>query len=156
MRGRDVWCIIFEQISYPMAWQAEVFYSGFCPAFPGVAQLVARVVWDHDAAGSNPVTRTSVRRTQFRSVSAVSVRAAKTARPLRPSSFPKRRSRGGSPFRFLRGFCVCYEHSDHLRRTQFRSVSAVSVRTGKAPYPQSPSSFPNGCAARRTFCRIRP
>ena len=26
---------------------------------PGVAQLVARVVWDHDAAGSNPVTRTT-------------------------------------------------------------------------------------------------
>ena len=26
---------------------------------PGVAQLVARVVWDHQAAGSNPVTRTS-------------------------------------------------------------------------------------------------
>ena len=26
--------------------------------FPGVAQLVARVVWDHQAAGSNPVTRT--------------------------------------------------------------------------------------------------
>ena len=26
--------------------------------YPGVAQLVARVVWDHDAAGSNPVTRT--------------------------------------------------------------------------------------------------
>ena len=26
---------------------------------PGVAQLVAQVVWDHQAAGSNPVTRTS-------------------------------------------------------------------------------------------------
>ena len=26
--------------------------------YPGVAQLVARVVWDHEAAGSNPVTRT--------------------------------------------------------------------------------------------------
>ena len=25
----------------------------------GVAQLVARVVWDHEAAGSNPVTRTT-------------------------------------------------------------------------------------------------
>ena len=24
---------------------------------PGVAQLVERVVWDHEAAGSNPVTR---------------------------------------------------------------------------------------------------
>ena len=29
-------------------------------SYPGVAQLVARVVWDHQAAGSNPVTRTSV------------------------------------------------------------------------------------------------
>ena len=26
---------------------------------PGVAQLVERVVWDHEAAGSNPVTRSS-------------------------------------------------------------------------------------------------
>ena len=26
--------------------------------FPGVAQLVARVVWDHDAGGSNPSTLT--------------------------------------------------------------------------------------------------
>ena len=26
---------------------------------PGVAQLVARVLWEHDAAGSNPVTRTT-------------------------------------------------------------------------------------------------
>ena len=26
--------------------------------YPGVAQLVARVIWDHEAAGSNPVTRT--------------------------------------------------------------------------------------------------
>ena len=25
---------------------------------PGVAQLVERVVWDHEAAGSKPVTRT--------------------------------------------------------------------------------------------------
>ena len=32
--------------------------SGLPLIFPGVAQLVARVVWDHDAAGSNPVTRT--------------------------------------------------------------------------------------------------
>ena len=26
--------------------------------YPGVAQLVARVLWEHQAAGSNPVTRT--------------------------------------------------------------------------------------------------
>ena len=25
--------------------------------FPGVAQLVARLIWDQEAAGSNPVTR---------------------------------------------------------------------------------------------------
>ncbi len=29
-------------------------------SFRGVAQLVARVVWDHQAAGSNPVTPTSL------------------------------------------------------------------------------------------------
>ena len=26
--------------------------------YPGVAQMVERVVWDHEAAGSKPVTRT--------------------------------------------------------------------------------------------------
>ena len=26
--------------------------------YPGVAQLVARLLWEQDAAGSNPVTRT--------------------------------------------------------------------------------------------------
>ena len=26
--------------------------------YPGVAQMVERVVWDHEAAGSRPVTRT--------------------------------------------------------------------------------------------------
>ena len=44
--------------------------------------------------------RHHVRRTQLRSVSAVCVRAAKTAHPLSPSSFPKRESHGGLPFRF--------------------------------------------------------
>ena len=34
--------------------------TGFAPAQPrGVAQLVARVVWDHEAAGSSPVTSIS-------------------------------------------------------------------------------------------------
>ena len=42
-----------------------------------------------------------VRRTQLCSVSAVSVRAAKTAHPLSPSSFPKRESHGGLPFRYF-------------------------------------------------------
>ena len=43
-----------------------------------------------------------VRRTQLHSVSAVCVSTAKTAHPLRPSSFPKRESRGGLPFRLWR------------------------------------------------------
>ena len=30
--------------------------------YPGVAQLVARVLWEHEAAGSNPVTRTTTLR----------------------------------------------------------------------------------------------
>ena len=33
---------------------------------PGVAQLVARLLWEQDAAGSNPVTRTNfLRKTAF-------------------------------------------------------------------------------------------
>ena len=28
------------------------------PDYPGVAQLVARLIWDQEAAGSSPVTRT--------------------------------------------------------------------------------------------------
>lgn len=32
---------------------------------PGVAQLVARVLWEHDAAGSNPVTRTIEKAVDF-------------------------------------------------------------------------------------------
>ena len=28
-------------------------------SYPGVAQLVARLLWEQDAAGSNPVTRTT-------------------------------------------------------------------------------------------------
>ena len=31
-------------------------------SYPGVAQLVARLLWEQDAAGSNPVTRTKFRR----------------------------------------------------------------------------------------------
>ena len=30
--------------------------------FPGVAQLVARLLWEQDAAGSSPVTRTILER----------------------------------------------------------------------------------------------
>ena len=36
--------------------------------YPGVAQLVARVVWDHQAAGSNPVTRTTSEQSSLCSV----------------------------------------------------------------------------------------
>ena len=40
----------------PLAEQMVLRYN--TQANPGVAQLVARVVWDHEAAGSIPVTRT--------------------------------------------------------------------------------------------------
>ena len=33
--------------------------AGRSQYYPGVAQLVARLLWEQDAAGSNPVTRTS-------------------------------------------------------------------------------------------------
>ena len=81
--GRDIWDFIS---AYPLCFsqsaetldtlrKARFSYSRKIPAkvvhttclllqnrisylSPGVAQLVARVVWDHQAAGSNPVTRT--------------------------------------------------------------------------------------------------
>ena len=37
--------------------------------YPGVAQLVARLLWEQDAAGSNPVTRTKNRQVSIRSLS---------------------------------------------------------------------------------------
>ena len=33
--------------------------------YPGVAQLVARLLWEQDAAGSNPVTRTTAKKPSF-------------------------------------------------------------------------------------------
>ena len=36
------------------------------PVNPGVAQLVERVVWDHEAAGSNPVTWTILALSQIK------------------------------------------------------------------------------------------
>ena len=33
--------------------------TGRSQYYPGVAQLVARLLWEQDAAGSNPVTRTT-------------------------------------------------------------------------------------------------
>ena len=46
-----MWHISFDHIS-------DHIGSNFKISYPGVAQLVARLVWDQDAAGSNPVTRT--------------------------------------------------------------------------------------------------
>ena len=46
-----MWRISFDHIS-------DHNGSNFKTSYPGVAQLVARLVWDQDAAGSNPVTRT--------------------------------------------------------------------------------------------------
>ena len=66
------------------------YNSGACNRTdPGIAQLVARVVWDHQVGGSSPSTRTNVRRSLLHSVSAVCVGAAKTPYPQSPSSFSK-------------------------------------------------------------------
>ncbi len=94
-------------------------------------------------------TRTSVRRTQLRSVSAVCVRAAKTAHPQRPSSFPNRRSsRGDLRFGYTRERKTVMNARTSVRRTQLRSVSAVCVRAAKTAHPQRPSSFPNRRSSR--------
>ena len=42
--------------SIPVSHPTPSFFFGF--SHRGVAQLVARVVWDHEVAGSNPVTPT--------------------------------------------------------------------------------------------------
>ena len=39
-----------------------------CVAHPGVAQLVARMVRDHEAVGSNPATRTMVNEARFSNI----------------------------------------------------------------------------------------
>ncbi len=72
----------------------------------------------------------AVRRSLLRSASPVCVRAGKAPHPQSPSSFPKRESRGGLPFRFKRG------------RSMLHSVSAVSIRAAKTAHPLRPSSFP--------------
>ena len=36
--------------------------------YPGVAQLVARLLWEQDAAGSNPVTRTIMNESRFSNI----------------------------------------------------------------------------------------
>ena len=59
--------------------------------FPGVAQLVARVLWEHQAAGSNPVTRTkkyrSLRGDRYFSLLSPSSRQPRDFRAL-PPLFP--------------------------------------------------------------------
>ena len=97
-------------------------------------------------------TRTNVRRSQLHSASAG---AAKAPYPLAPSSFPKRESHGGLPFRLWGMVRIWIAPVHHVRRTQFRFVSAVCVsawrsagnvrRTrlaAKTAHPLRPSSFP--------------
>ena len=48
--------ILWQHYNYKVA------FSGTKILFPGVAQLVARLLWEQDAAGSNPVTRTKLER----------------------------------------------------------------------------------------------
>ncbi len=84
-----------------------------CPFLVTDKGLEPEGTWRHAGGMSQPEVacpagqveshhRHHVRRTQLHSVSAVCVRAAKTAYPLSPSSFPKRSSHGGAPFRFIR------------------------------------------------------
>ena len=49
----DFFIIFFKLLAYSF----QICYSIYC-CYRGVAQLVARVVWDHEAAGSIPVTST--------------------------------------------------------------------------------------------------
>ena len=52
-----------NSLSVPRQNLFKHFYNSI---YPGVAQLVARLLWEQDAAGSNPVTRTTFpRKTAF-------------------------------------------------------------------------------------------
>ena len=53
---------IQEKIQKKLAKSKKICYYIFRSTFRGVAQLVERVVWDHEAAGSIPVTSTNLDR----------------------------------------------------------------------------------------------
>jgi len=63
-----------------------------------VQTLVDPLIFSDGKNAAESGQRHHVRRTQFRSVSAVTVSAAKTAHPLRPSSFPNRTRFAGLRF----------------------------------------------------------
>ena len=110
---------------------------------PEVACAAAQVESHH---------RHHVRRTQLHSVSAVCVRAAKTAHPLSPSSFPK-----SNPLRWASIWIsvrIWIRPARRVRRTQLRSVSAVCVRAAKTAHPLRPSSFPESDPLRWAPIRI--
>lgn len=69
---------------------------------------------------SKSVYLANVRRTQLHSVSAVCVSAAKTAYPLSPSSFPKRRSHGDLRFGICRQFLQCNDQATQ-KQSGYRS-----------------------------------
>ena len=64
--------------------------------YPGVAQLVARVVWDHQAAGSNPVTRRLQRESPSRGQSCLKLRIPKGQNRPKKTHFSKLIERLGS------------------------------------------------------------
>ena len=57
--------------NYTVFQNGDVLFARIRPghpttSYPGVAQLVARLLWEQDAAGSNPVTRTTfLRKTAY-------------------------------------------------------------------------------------------
>ena len=74
-------------------------------SYRGVAQLVARLLWEQEARGSSPRTPTTSEQSPLSSVSAVSLRlSAKTAPApllLLPPHDPLRWARAGTPFLFF-------------------------------------------------------
>ena len=127
--------------------------------YPGVAQLVERVVWDHEAAGSKPVTRTKNRRAETRRFFNVIHPTASLigcASDIRCAQFPSRarQQATGKKSDAERGIsapCIGFFRffSEHVLRT------CQSAHSG-APCAQHSRKLPRRAARKRLRWQARP
>ena len=120
--------------------------------YPGVAQLVARLLWEQDAAGSNPVTRTkSLKNRLFRRffcVSGVSVSAHLELSVLlytAPAMMePYRKGRCGS----------CFTTANEVIERSFirKAVFSFALLAQRPPF----AAITTSASASRACCSISP